>query len=184
MTPGPPPKSTEQKRLLGNPGKRALPAPPVRLAASSSPPPPPPTLLDRGAGRQAWDRLWLAASGWLSPSVDYAIMTRLCESYDLRGALLEAIGQEGYTVPGSQGQPRPHPLLDHLRTLEDQLLKLEACCGFTPSDRMRLGLAEVKARNKLEELLQRQRGRRDLEDGTPSPPPRSPKITRPDRDAT
>ncbi len=164
--PGPPPKPVERKRRTGNPGKRALPAPVVRLAASSTPPAPPETLLDPGVGRAAWLRLWTAGAGWLSPSVDYAIMARLCESYDLRHALLVAIGGEGFTVAGSQGQPRAHPLIGCLDVLEDRILKLEACCGFTPAARAQLGLAEVKARSKLEELLQRQRGR-DLEDGSP-----------------
>ncbi len=166
MTPGPPPKPVEAKRRTGNPGKRALPAPVVALAASSSPPPPPATLLDRGPGREAWDRLWLAGAGWLSPSTDYEVLRRLCEGYDLRDALLEDIGQRGYVVAGSAGQPRAHPLIGHLDVLEDRILKLEGCCGFTPSDRMRLGLVEAKARNKLEELLQRQR-ERDREGGSP-----------------
>ena len=34
--------------------------------------------------------------------------------------------------------------------------------GFTPSDRSKLGLAEVKAKSKLEELMER-RANRDLD---------------------
>ena len=37
--------------------------------------------------------------------------------------------------------------------------------GFTPSDRSRLGLAEVKAKSKLEELMDRRAARGEVEGG-------------------
>jgi hypothetical protein len=42
-----------------------------------------------------------------------------------------------------------------LRELERQIVSQLALLGFTPSDRARLGLAEVKKESKLEELLRR-----------------------------
>jgi hypothetical protein len=42
-----------------------------------------------------------------------------------------------------------------LRELERQIVSQLALLGFTPSDRARLGIAEVKKESKLEELLRR-----------------------------
>lgn len=158
MPVGRPPKPIERKRLTGRgPGKdsagRALPEPIVTLAAVASIPPPPPMLLEDG--REVWDRLWTAGQGWLSIATDLDVLTRLCEAHDERKAMQAQIAADGWMVEGSQGQPRPHPLLTHLRTLEKQMTSWESLCGFTPSDRSRLGYAEVKKASKLDELLAR-----------------------------
>jgi hypothetical protein len=42
-----------------------------------------------------------------------------------------------------------------LRELDRQIVSNLSLLGFTPADRSRLGVAEVKARSKLEELLAR-----------------------------
>lgn len=44
----------------------------------------------------------------------------------------------------------------HLRDLDKQIISLLADLGFNPAARARLGLAEVKAKSKLEELRERQ----------------------------
>jgi hypothetical protein len=44
----------------------------------------------------------------------------------------------------------------HLRDLDKQIIGLLAELGFNPAARARLGLAEVKAKSKLEELRERQ----------------------------
>ncbi len=44
----------------------------------------------------------------------------------------------------------------HLRDLDKQIMSLLADLGFNPAARSRLGLAEVKAKSKLEELRERQ----------------------------
>lgn len=160
MPAGRPPTPTERKRRTGNPGHRPLPEPVVHLAAVSAVsaiPPPPETLAD--TGRAVWDRLWTAGQAWLSPATDVDIMTRLCEAHEEREALREAIAEEGYMVAGSMGQRRANPLLSEVRALESQMTKWESLCGFTPTDRARLGMAEVKARSKLEEMLERRQRR-------------------------
>ena len=42
-----------------------------------------------------------------------------------------------------------------LRELERQIISQLALLGFSPSDRARLGIAEVKKESKLDELLRR-----------------------------
>jgi P27 family predicted phage terminase small subunit len=157
MPGGRPPTPTERKRRTGNPGKRALPEPVVQLAAVASIPAPPATLADKGV--EVWDRLWTAGQAWLSPATDLDLLTRLCEAHDEREALRDAIADEGYMVTGSMGQRRANPLLSELRALESQMTKYESLCGFTPTDRARLGYAEVKRASKLDELLSRRADR-------------------------
>lgn len=151
-------KPVELKRRQGNLGKRPLPEAAVTLVGSDDVPPVPITLQEHG--REAWHRLWSAARAWLSPQTDLDVMTRLCEYHDERAAIRAELAETGYLVHGSQGQPRPNPLIGTLRDLESQMTKLEALCGFNPSDRGRLGYAEVKRQSKLDELLERRRAAR------------------------
>jgi len=46
-----------------------------------------------------------------------------------------------------------------LRELDRQIVSNLSLLGFTPSDRSRLGVAEVKAKSKLEELMERRASR-------------------------
>lgn len=154
MPAGRPPTPTERKRRTGNPGHRPLPEPTiVQLVAVAEIPPAPATLGEVGV--KVWERLWTAAQAWLSPTTDLDIMTRLCEAHEERDAIRDAIADEGYMVMGSMGQVRANPLLSHLRALESQMTKWESLCGFTPTDRARLGMTEVKVKTKLEEMLER-----------------------------
>ncbi|MBG6140235.1 phage terminase small subunit P27 family [Longispora fulva] len=130
----------------------------MHLAAVAAVPDPPATLGEIGAA--VWERLWTAGQGWLSLTTDLDVLTRLAEAHDERQAMREQIAADGYMVAGSQGQPRPHPLLTHLRALEAQMTRWESLCGFTPADRSRLGYAEVKKVSLLDEMANRraQRG--------------------------
>ncbi|MEU5424020.1 phage terminase small subunit P27 family [Streptomyces olivoreticuli] len=157
MPAGRPPTPTERKRRTGNPGKRNLPEPVVHLAAVAAVPPPPDTLGEVGA--RVWDRLWTAGQAWLSPTTDLDILTRLCEAHDEREAMRDQVAADGYMVSGSMGQLRAHPLLSEIRALEAQMTRWESACGFTPTDRARLGYAEVRRASKLEELIQRRQTR-------------------------
>jgi P27 family predicted phage terminase small subunit len=153
--PGPPKQPLELKRKRGNPGKESLPAKveTAPLAPATGIPPVPITL--QTAGRAVWERLWTAGQAWLSPQTDLDILTRLCEYHDEREAVRAELAATGYLVPGSMGQDRINPLVNALRDIESHMTKLEGLCGFNPSDRGRLGYAEVKRQSKLEELLAR-----------------------------
>ncbi|WP_152521038.1 phage terminase small subunit P27 family [Nocardiopsis ganjiahuensis] len=151
--PGPPRQPTELKRKRGNPGKESLPAKSdtASLAPADGIPPAPATL--RPAGRAVWERLWTAGQAWLSPQTDLDVLTRLCEYHDERATLRAELDATGYMVPGSMGQSRINPLVGAIRVIESHMTNLEGLCGFNPSDRGRLGYAEVKRQSKLEELL-------------------------------
>ena len=141
MPAGRPKKPIEQKRLLGNPGHRPLPAPETMqiLPAISSIPEPSRPLLKYG--RELWDNIWKQALTWISPNTDTEILLMTCEMVDERWNLRVKVMQTD--------EPR---LRRGLRELDRQIVSNLSLLGFTPADRSRLGVAEVKATTKLEAL--------------------------------
>lgn len=138
---GRPAKPIEQKRKLGNPGKRPLPdeAELEILAPASSMPEPARPLLE--PGKKLWERVWGAGIGWISPETDIELLLMTCEMVDERWNLRIKVMQ----TDNMQMARR----LDNLsRIIASNLSML----GFTPADRARLGLAEVARRSRLAEL--------------------------------
>jgi hypothetical protein len=88
---------------------------------------------------------------WLSQSSDYWLVLMTSEALCEREALRELVLAE----------PDNPKLRSGLRELERQIVSNLGLLGFSPSDRARLGLAEVKKESKLEELLRR-KAERDL----------------------
>lgn len=172
MAMGRPPKPTEQKRRLGNPGKRALPAPITTLPGVVEIPKPPASL--RRHGKAAWQRYWGLGAAWLSPTTDVEVLTRLCQAYDEREQLRASVRKYGHVVAkvldeedlADGGGPvrvydmKANPAVGQLRKLEELITRYEGLCGFNPSDRSRLGLAEVKKASALDQLMARQSERR------------------------
>jgi hypothetical protein len=143
-TRGRPPKPTEQKRLAGNPGKRSLPnqGEMVLLPSAYDIPEPHRPLLS--AGQQLWDRIWGMGKTWLSPTTDIDLLLMTCELLDERWNLRIQV----------MNSNRPDER-KALRDLDRQLVANLSLLGFTPTDRTRLGVAEVKRQSKLEELKSR-----------------------------
>jgi P27 family predicted phage terminase small subunit len=152
--PGRPSKPTERKRRSGNPGHRPLPEPVQILPATDGPPTPPESLKD--AGRALWEAVWRDGAGWLAPS-DTLAVRMLTETFDELEAVRADLVQEGRTFVTEKGYRGPHPLLAHERALAAQLVTLLSVLGFTPTDRARLGLAEVKRMSGLAEVLEMRR---------------------------
>lgn len=159
---GRPPKPVEVKRATGNPGHRPLPPAPsysAALATDALVPTPPPLGED---GREMWFHVWSAGKSWLSPDSDYTIVTLLCQAQDemqeIRRAL--SLGEVPRFYVLSNGQHVTHPLVNQLKDLRTQTTAWLAALGFSPSDRARLGLAEVRIRDELDELQRRREERR------------------------
>ena len=158
---GRPAKPTEVKRALGNPGHRPLPDPPAvgkGLPAVSDIPTPPALGVD---GEEMWNQLWAAGKSWLSPDSDGSIITLLCQAHDeseqIRRAL--AIGEvpRYYVLPN--GSYVSHPFVTQLKELRSQKTAWLASLGFSPSDRARLGIGEVRQADALDELERRRNER-------------------------
>jgi hypothetical protein len=145
MPKGRKPKPTEIKRSLGNPGKRKLPdvAEMVVLEPAEAIPNPPRAL--GKSGSELWDRIWSIGMSWVSPTSDIDLLMMVCEMIDERSALRLQVLRD----------KRPEDRRA-LRTLDAQLMQGLSLLGFTPTDRSRLGIAEIKKRSKLEELRAKQ----------------------------
>lgn len=153
---GRPPKPTELKRLLGNPGKRRLPAPVIALAPLHG------EVLDSAdvspGANLVRELLGTAASAWIAEPDRLGVLELLRDGWNERQRLRAAVmddppeGLESKELLAWFVMGRKD-----LRDLEKQLTTWLSLLGLTPSDRGRLGIAEVKAQTSIERL----RARRD-----------------------
>lgn len=146
---GRPPKPVEQKRALGNPGKRALPKPPTKTPASKAPaalpaaPPDPVEVLTpsrplQRAGLALWQNAWLHGYRWLAIT-DVELLLMVCEQIDERAALrLRVLQTKDWRDRAA------------LRQLESAIRDGLAALGFSPEARARLALGEVEIQNAIE----------------------------------
>jgi P27 family predicted phage terminase small subunit len=151
--PGPPPEPNEKKRRRGNPGKRPLPelasVVPLRSAADVDVP------SHLGAnGSRVWVMALRDGGHWIAPT-DLEALLLLCEAADRRADLLARVDNDGPVLYTDKGYAYAHPAVGMVSNLEQQMTKWLSLLGFTASDRSRLGVAEVKAQSKLEEMKAR-----------------------------
>jgi hypothetical protein len=136
-----PAKPVEMKRLQGNPGKRALPDRSAVVVLESGPVEP---ASDLGvAGRRLWDSVFADGGLWVSGRTDVHLLQMVCEQLDRRQVLREAF----------ESDPLDRKVAMSLNETEKLIASNLGLLGFTPSDRARLGLAEVRAKSKLEQLM-------------------------------
>lgn len=154
---GRPSKPVEMHRLAGNPSKKQLPNAPLpgEGLPSVDGVPTPPSLGEDGL--DLWVNVWQAGRAWLSPASDYALIKKLCEAEDeheeIRRQLSTGVVERFYAT--SNGQLVTHPLVTQLGNLRSQMTAWLAAIGFSPADRSRLGLAEVRVRDELDDLAKR-----------------------------
>ncbi len=146
-----PPRPVEMKRKLGNPGKRAMPKEGSVMEIEGGYREPLRPLGE--AGYQLWAEVFGVGELWVSPKTDTQLLQMVCELLDRR----EILREEFLADPTERKVNMS--LLETEKLIQSSLSLL----GFTPSDRSKLGLAEVKAKSKLEELMDRRASR--FEDG-------------------
>ena len=148
MPSGRPSKPVEVKRKLGNPGQRPLPKQSEiqMLDPISSVPEPARPLLKYG--REFWDKVWGHGLQWISPNTDAELLLMTCELIDERWNLRVRVMQS------NDWRERRG-----LRELDARIVSNLSLLGFTPADRSKLGVAEVKAISKMEQLKRRQNER-------------------------
>jgi hypothetical protein len=93
-----------------------------------------------------WERIWSAGRRWISPESDLELLQMVCEQLDERVALRIRVLRDN--------EPEERK---SLRDLDKQIVSGLSLLGLTPTDRSRLGLAEVKAATKLDELRNRRK---------------------------
>jgi len=101
------------------------------------------------AGQQLWDSVFSNGELWISSRTDIHLLQMTAEQLDRRETLRDALVEE----------PTENAVLMRLGELEKSIASNLGLLGFTPSDRTRLGLAEVKAQSKLEQLMERKANR-------------------------
>ena len=142
-----PAKPIEMKRKLGNPGKRAIPGEGTLMQIEGGFREPLRPLGE--AGYQLWTEVFEVGGLWISQKTDTQLLQMVCELLDRR----EILREEFLADPTERKVNMS--LLETEKLIQSSLSLL----GFTPSDRSRLGLAEVKAKSKLEELMERRANR-------------------------
>lgn len=143
-----PPKPTERKRLLGNPGKGKLPDlnKVITLPHLSDPP----VHLSKSA-KQTWTEI-IQTAPWVA-TTDGKLLLELCEKIELKKDLQRKLDASDYVLYTDKGYAYANPLFGMLSTTTSEIVKLLSMLGLTPVDRTKMGVAEVKARSKIEELL-------------------------------
>jgi P27 family predicted phage terminase small subunit len=101
-----------------------------------------------------WARVWTSGALWLKPEADREIVLRYCDLIAERKSIRTRLDTEGELSEGYNGQPRPHPLLNRLGVIDRTLMALEDRLGLNPSERGRMGHTEIKAKSKLEQLME------------------------------
>lgn len=147
MPAGRPPKPTEVKRRLGNPGKRALPAEGtvVHLPMAEGVPECP---ADFGLeARRLWERIWQTGITWISPTSDAEAAEQACRLADD-----VAVARERYRATREPADGRM------VATFHRELASALSALGFDPAARTRLGVAEVTRVSKLEALRAKREG--------------------------
>lgn len=127
---------------------------PVRAPRGPVIPTPPDGLTSDGL--ELWNRLWEVGTGVYSVRAHLEPVTRYVQLQERRSYYLRVIEEEGWTTVGSQGQMVLHPLARQLDSLEGKLVPLEDRLGLSPEASLRLGLATVEAKSKLDAFLEAQ----------------------------
>jgi len=95
------------------------------------------------SGLEFWDRVWNRGSLWISHRTDIELVQMVCEQLDERDSLRSFV---------LENMDAWHERAA-LRQLEKDIASNLSSLGFTPADRTKLGLAEVKTQSKLQELM-------------------------------
>lgn len=144
-----PPKPIEQKRLLGNPGKRAMPSEQNVIALERSDFAPEPLRPLGELGQEFWDEAWNKGQLWLART-DAWLVQLTAEMFDERESLKEILADRV-----ARGDTEAWRDRRQLRDLERSMISNLSLMAYTPVDRSRYGLAEVKAKSKFAEFMEK-----------------------------
>lgn len=139
-------RSTNGKTL----GGRDLEVRDVGQMAPVNAPPMPDGLAERG--QTEWVKIWTAGK-WLWPEQDYAWVEQVARAYDDLATFRAQVAQDGLTVEGYNGQMTAHPLIPEVRKCEDTIRRCLSQLGFSPTDRARLKLTELKGAKAAQDLV-------------------------------
>lgn len=101
------------------------------------------------SGQDLWNRAWQLGRNWISNKSDVDLLLLVCEQLDERDILRKFVLQnlEAWHERNA------------LRIIERDITTNLSQLGFTPTARTKLGVAEVTAKSKLEELMDKKQRR-------------------------
>jgi P27 family predicted phage terminase small subunit len=157
MFTGPKPEPIERKLLKAKgsgrtPGNREIAIRQTYVTGRQRTDKPPTPRGLAAVGRREWHKIWDAGS-WLKAAQDYHWVEQIARAYDEIETYRARVESDGLVQTGSMGQPVAHPLIAEIRRCEATIRTCLSILGFSPTDRARLGLAEIKARSALEEMI-------------------------------
>lgn len=126
-----------------------------RYSGTVSVPEPPEGLKERGSAE--WGKIWNAGKAWLHPAEDYHWVEQISRAYDDIAGFRAEVEKTGLIVKGYAGQQTANPLLREIDAQQATIRKCLSQLGFSPTDRAKLGLAEIKVRSGLQDLQNRQK---------------------------
>lgn len=134
-----PGKSEETKKLIGS---RAPQRPTIATEVVATAPEPMRRLEE--SGMQLWSQVWSNRQTWLK-STDIELLQMVCEQLDERDIL------RAYVLENIEAWHERAALRALEKDIRDNMMQL----GFTPQSRSKLGIQEVKAVSKIQELMDR-----------------------------
>ena len=163
------PQPTEVQRAKGNTAKKKMPPPPDNTTAlanvEATEVPATPEWCDE-YGAQLWGEVWQAGRRHMSDKHDAILVTLLVEKMQDRRKIRDWLGTDPnnrwYTT--ANGQTVSHPSVKQIEQMDAQITAWLSMLGFSPSDRARLGLAEVRVANELDQFRRRKDAITDVRD--------------------
>jgi P27 family predicted phage terminase small subunit len=147
---GPPRKPAELARKQGNPGKRKLPE--LATVISLQQVDDAPLHLNENS-KALWQDIKSRAT-WVAQTDEPALLL-VCEKFDRRAKLIAQLESSDVVLYTDKGYAYANPLVGMISTIENEIFKILGSLGLTPSDRTKLGVAEVKRASALDELIAR-----------------------------
>ena len=146
------PKPVEQRRLEGNPGKRALPEPMLVAGRPAHEFDEPPDDLPADARRFWRTTVARLIDVGMLDLVDEVALRMLSTQYARWVQAGRVVAIDGHFVRGSVGQLREHPAVKIERESHRLYISAAEQFGLTPMARTRLGLAELHRRSLHNEM--------------------------------
>lgn len=144
------PKPTARKRLEGNPGKRKLNKSEPLFAADDATPP----RVLNAAGRQEWERLApILRLQSLLTEADYALFAAYCDAFGRWHEANEKLRASALILKTVDGNLIQNPYVAIANRAIDQMIKIAAEFGLTPSARSRIQISPPVDADQLEREL-------------------------------
>lgn len=99
-------------------------------------------------GKLEWHKVW-SAGFWLKEDQDYHWVEMIVRAYSDIEVYRKQVEQDGLITKGYAGQDAAHPLIKEIRNCEATIQKCLSILGFSPTDRARLNLADLRVENEF-----------------------------------